>query len=240
MLSRAEKSPARIFFSPASSRTGTPSFRAESSLDPASAPATTKLVALLTVPATLAPMATRADLGLGARHRLQSAREDEGYPFQGPFPEGAFFPPEGQACGLEALHHGPVLGDVEEGHDFRGHLGSNALHLLEGLLRGGHEGVEGEEPAREGPRRLLAHLADSQGVEDPLVGSALARLDLFQEVGGRFFPHARQRGQGSPGRGRRGPGGRHHAPFHERVHEDPARGRRCPWRPARRSVADPP
>ena len=76
--------------------------------------------------------------------------------------------------------------------------GGNGAHIVDGgelLLRGGGQGVKGPEVGGQDLPRLLSHLPDAQGVEEPLQSPVPAGGDGRHQIGGGLLPHPVQGGQ---------------------------------------------
>ena len=71
-------------------------------------------------------------------------------------------------------------------------------HVVDGgklLLRSGRQGIKGPEVGGQGLPRLLPHLPDPQGIQQPLQPPSPALIDGPQGVLRRFVPHALQGGK---------------------------------------------
>ena len=105
--------------------------------------------------------------------------------------QGGFLPGsvEAQAGGAQPGDHLQVLGPGEEVDDAAGDDFAHVVDFEELLLRGGGEGVDVAEVARDALGGRLADVADAQREEDPLEGDLLRRFQACEEaLGGLVLP----------------------------------------------------
>ena len=169
---------------------GIPSFFAFSSLLPASSPASTKLVFLLTLPLTFPPRC-RISSAISSRARLKVPVITQVVPLILESAGGLQFRLTGQAqtCRAQFLHHLAIPRLPKKLRDARAHDFADVGNSLQLFRRRSHQLVEIREMTRQRARRAHADMQNPDAEEQTPQRLLFAPLDRLEQLRHALLPH---------------------------------------------------